>query len=565
MRFKHRGAWQTITWDEYRNSVRAAARGLISLGFEAGDGLVILAPNRPEWVIADLAAIAAGGVPTGLYTTATAEQCAFITDHCEATVAVVENPDRVGQLDRARDRLRAIVLLEGEVDAEDCITWQELLAAGDDAAADELGRREAALDPDGVCTLIYTSGTTGAPKGVMLSHTNLVWTTDSVAREFGVDSSHRGISYLPLSHVAEQVLTLYAALVSGGCVAFAESLEAVADNLREIRPTFFFAVPRVWEKIQARMEAVGATSGPLKRRLARWARRVGLESGYAAQRGDPPVRGYGLANRLVFRKVRQKLGLDRAEFLITAAAPVALDTLEFFLSLDMPILEVYGMTECSGPGTFSRPDRYRTGAAGVAIPGTEVRLTEDGEVCMRGPHVFLGYYKDREATREALDHDGWLHSGDIGTIDDEGFLRVIDRKKELIITSGGKNVAPVPIELQLKKIPGIAQAVVVGDRRKCLAALLFLDPEGLPEMARGIGSPATTAAEAVDCTMVGEYLDREVEKVNANFAGYESIKKCAVLAEQLSVENDTLTPTLKLRRRDIAERYSREIEALFED
>ena len=478
---------------------------------------------------------------------------------------MVENLERAEQLDWARERLRAIVVLDGEGDGDNCMTWQELLEAGVGEAADELAAREAGLDPDGVCTLIYTSGTTGDPKGVMLSHTNLVWTTASLAREFGVDSSHRGISYLPLSHVAEQVLTLYAALVSGGCVAFAESLEAVGDNLREIRPTFFFAVPRVWEKIQARMEAAGAASGSLKRRIARWARRVGLESGYAAQRGDPPGLGHGLANRLVFEKVRQKLGLDRAEFLITAAAPIARETLEFFLSLGMPILEVYGMTECSGPGTFSRPDRYRTGAAGVAIPETEVRLTEDGEVCMRGRHIFLGYYKDPEATREALDHEGWLHSGDIGTIDDDGFLRIVDRKKELIITSGGKNVAPVPIELQLKKIPGLAQAVVIGDRRNYLSALLFLDPEGLPELTRRIGSPAGTLAEAAGCPLVGEYVDDCVAEVNAALAGYESIKRFAVLAEQLSVETDTLTPTLKLRRRDIAHRYEREIEALYKD
>jgi len=560
--WKDGGIWRSLNWSEFSDIVSRTACGLVRHGFEPGDGLVILSNNRPEWVMADLAAIAAGGVPTGLYTTATADQCSFVTNHCEATAAVVENGACLELLGGARDRLKIVVLLDGPAE-EGCLTWQELMDAGDDDAVAEVKGRGENLNPDDVCTLIYTSGTTGSPKGVMLSHHNLLWTARRLATQLDVDSSHRNLSYLPLSHVAEQVVSVFAPIVTGGCVAFAESLEVLGENLREVRPTFFLGVPRVWEKIQARMQAVGARSGPVKRHIARWACRVGLSSGYASQRGDGPSRGYGLADRLVFAKVRRRLGFDRAKFFATAAAPISLDTLEFFLSLGMPLIEVYGMTECSGPGTLSTPTRFRTGSAGFAVPGTELKLAEDGEILMRGPHVFVGYYKDREATREALDADGWLHSGDIGTLDEDGFLKVVDRKKEIIVTSGGKNIAPVPIELQLKSIPAVAQAVVVGERRKFLTALLALDSDQVSIIAGSIGSAAIDAAGAATCARFQAYLEEEVARVNANLSSYEGIKKFAVLAEQLSVEAETLTPTLKLRRRNIVEFYRREIDELY--
>lgn len=561
LQFRDGDAWRTTSWREYHAQVMAAARGLIALGLEAGDGLVILGGNRPQWMIANLAAIAAGGSPTGLYTTATPAQCCFIAEHCGASVAVVEHAGFLGQLAAVRERLRGVVLMSGA--AEGCIGWDELLALGDGRTEGTLAARIAALDPEQPCTLIYTSGTTGSPKGVMLSHANLLWTAGTLAQEFGIDSSYRGLSYLPLSHVAEQVVSLYAGLVTGGCIAFASSLETVLDDLRHVRPTLFFAVPRVWEKIQARMEAAGASSGPLRRRLVRWARAVGRRAGQARQHGEPLPRSFWLADRLVFQRVRHRLGFDRVEYFITSAAPISVETLEFFLSLGINLLEVYGMTECSGPSTLSRPGRFRVGSAGVAIPGTEIRLTDEGEICMRGPNVFLGYFKDPDGTRDALDDDGWLHSGDIGTIDDDGFLRIVDRKKEIIITSGGKNVAPVPIELKFKTIPGVSQAVVVGERRRHLAALLTLDPEQVPEIARRIGSAASNAGEASSCAAFSAYLESHVARINDTLASFESIKRFAVLPGQLSVDDGTLTPTLKLRRRTIDERYRDIIDALY--
>jgi long-subunit acyl-CoA synthetase (AMP-forming) len=563
LRFRDGRDWRTLRWRDYHAQVMAAARGLIALGFEPGEGLVILAGNRPEWMIANLAAIAAGGLPTGLYSNATPAQCGYVTEHCGASVAVVEHGGLLGQIASVRGRLRAVVVMTGT--AAGCVGWDELLALGEGRSGEQLAARVAGLEPDEPCTLIYTSGTTGAPKGVMLSHDNLLWTAGSLAEEFGIGTSYRGLSYLPLSHVAEQVVSLYAGLVTGGCIAFAASLETVLDDLRDVRPTFFFAVPRVWEKIQARMAAAGAGSGALRRRLVVWARDVGRRAGVARQRGEPLPWSYWLAERLVFRRVRRALGFDRVEYFVTSAAPISVDTLEFFLSLDITLLEVYGMTECSGPATFSKPDRFRVGSAGVAIPGTEVRVTAEGEVCMRGRHVFLGYFRDADATREAVDVEGWLHSGDIGTIDSDGFLQIVDRKKEIIITSGGKNVAPVPIELRLKGILGVSQAVVVGERRRHLAALLTLDPEAVPEIARRIGSRASSVSEAASCATFRAYLEEQIARINATLASFESIKRFAVLPGELTVDDGTLTPTLKLRRRAIDERYRDIIDALYAD
>ena len=301
----------------------------------------------------------------------------------------------------------------------------------------------------------------------------------------------------------------------------------------------------------------------MRRRIAAWARRQGLAGGYAHQSGRRPPLGYGLARRLVFSKVRRKLGLDRARICACSAAPVTLDTLEFFLSLGIPIFEIYGMSEVTGPGTLCGPDRYRTGRAGFAIPGTELEIAADGEILMRGPHVFLGYYKDPEATAETLDADGWVHSGDIGELDADGFLKVTDRKKELIITSGGKNIAPAPIEARLRSIPAVAQAVVIGDGHNYLTALLTLDAERLPAEAEAAGSSAGDLEAAAVCPEIRDRIERQVEEVNRELAGVETIKRFSILPGELSIEGGELTPTMKIKRRVVQEKYAPQIEALY--
>jgi long-subunit acyl-CoA synthetase (AMP-forming) len=461
--------------------------------------------------------------------------------------------------------LRAIVLMEGASDLEGVYSWEELLALGDGVPTEELQERIDRLAPDDCCSLIYTSGTTGTPKAVMISHHNTIWTAQAVIDHFDFRPTDDFISYLPLSHIAEQMLSLYAPIVVGGCVWFAESIEALPDNLREVRPHIFFGVPRVWEKIQAGIQAAAAGNSPLKRRLGAWARRQGLVGGYAQQRGGSPPLLYGLAKRLVFDKVRAKLGLDRARVCAVAAAPSALETLEFFLSLGIPILEVYGQSECTGPTTISTPDRFRTGSTGWVIPGTEIKIVEDGEIWMRGPHVFLGYYKDPEATDRALDPEGWLHSGDVGHLDEDGFLYVTDRKKELIVTSGGKNIAPQPIEGQLRTIQGVAHAVVIGDRRKFLTALITLEPETITTALNRAGSPERDEEGARRCEIFRAYLDRAIDSVNQSLARYETIKRFAILPEGLTIDGGELTPTMKVKRRIVHSKYGDVIENLYAD
>jgi long-subunit acyl-CoA synthetase (AMP-forming) len=335
--------------------------------------------------------------------------------------------------------------------------------------------------------------------------------------------------------------------------------------MRAARPHHFLGVPRVWEKIQARMEEVAAGSPALRRRIARWARGVGLRGGYAAQRGEPLPRTYGLADRLVFSKVRQRLGLDRARTLVTGAAPISTRTLEFFLSLGMPICDVYGMSECTAITTVATPGHYKIGKSGYVIPGADVRIADDGEICIRGPHVFAGYHDDPAATAAALDADGWLHTGDIGELDADGFLRITDRKKELIITAGGENIAPAYVEGQLKSIGVVSQAVVVGDRRRHLAALLTLDEAKIPRVAEAAGSAARTAVEAAACARFAAHLQREIDLVNSRLARVQTVKRFAVLPRELSIDGGELTPTMKLKRAVIARKYAALIEQLYAD
>jgi long-subunit acyl-CoA synthetase (AMP-forming) len=567
MRVKRDGQWRTTTWREYRDQAYLAARGFIHLGLAPGQGVAIMGYNQPEWFLADVGAIAAGGFPAGIYTTLAPDQCHYIADHADAAVAVLENQQYLEIFRQIRDRLpklKAIVLMTGEAPGDPGVhSWSQLLALGSATSEEELGRRIAAQKPADLCTLIYTSGTTGPPKAVMLTHHNVTWTARRVVEAYNVTGASDLISYLPLSHIAEQVVSVHSPMAEGGCSWFAESLEKLGENLREVRPHFFFAVPRVWEKMQAAITAAGAQNSGLKKRIARWARGVGLAAGRADQEGRPRPLLYPLAHKLVFSKVRARLGLDRAHTCSTSTAPIAVETLEFFSSLGINILEVYGMSECCGPATFSTTDRFCFGKVGTAIAGTEVKTAEDGEVLMRGPHAFPGYFKNEAATREALDEDGWLHSGDVGEIDAQGFLRITDRKKELIITSGGKNISPANLEARLKQIPVVSQAVVVGDRRNYLTALLTLDPLRAPAEAQAAGSPAREPQDLAACPIFVKHLEGQVEEVNRQLARYETIKKIAVLPRELSIDEGELTPTLKLKRRVVNDKYREVIEGLY--
>lgn len=566
LRVRRNGAWKTFTWDEYRQQTRMVARALISLGTKPGVGVGIIGYNCPEWFFADVGAIYAGLVPAGIYTTSSPEQCEYIAGHCEAPVVFVEDKEQLGKVLSIRSKLpslKALVLMHGESSETGVYSWAKFLELGLNTTEQELEKRIAAQQPDALATLIYTSGTTGTPKGVMLSHDNITWTANAAIGLIGCSATDEVVSYLPLSHIAEQVASLHGPMAFGACVTFAESMEKLGDALREVRPHYFLAVPRVWEKIQEKIMAAGAQNPPLKKKIAAWARRQGLVGGYADQQhvGKPPL--YGIANALVFKKVKKTLGLDRARILVTSAAPISRDTLEFFLSLGLPICEVYGMSECTGPATASLPDRYHTGKAGYCLPGAELMIASDGEICMRGRHVFKGYYKDTTATSDTMDREGWLHSGDIGTIDAQGFLQITDRKKDLIITAGGENIAPALVEGYLKGIPVVSQAVVIGDRQRYLSVLLTLNADRIPVDAKACGSQAIDAESASHDEKFLGFLQRQIDAVNSRLARVQAVKKFKVIPKEFTIEGGELTPTMKVKRKVVTEKYKSEINQLY--
>jgi len=568
MKAKRNGRWEATSWREYREQARRVARGLIKLGLQPGDGVSIIGFNRPEWFLADIGAILAGGVPAGIYTTSSADQCRYVAEHADCSVAVAENAEHLAKLKAVRPRLpklKALVLMTGSDSSDSVVNWDELLALGNDHPEAELDARIAAQKPDDVCTLIYTSGTTGNPKAVMITHANIAFVAKGFCTLYSPGPDDAVISYLPLSHIAEQVFSIHGAIASGMCVSFAESMEQLGDNLREVRPTLFVGVPRVWEKIQEKMVAAGAAGPPLRRKIAAWAKKLGLAAGYSDQQGRARPLLYPVASKLVYTTVRERLGFDRCRVAVTSAAPIAKSTLEYFLSLGIPICEIYGMSECTGPATVSLPDRYRTGKAGFCIPGAELRIAADGEICMRGPHVFKGYYKGPEATAEMIDADGWLRSGDIGTLDAEGFLQITDRKKNLLITSGGENIAPQVIEGQLMGIPVVSQAVVLGDRRKYLVALLTLDPAKLAATAAEAGSDANDLATAAACAKYRAWMQRRIDEVNLGLARVQTIKRFEIIPGEFTIEGGELTPTMKVRRNAINAKYRALIERMYAD
>jgi len=551
------GQWQPTTWETFVGEVRTAARALMTLGFPRGGKVAILGFNRPEWVILDHAAMMAGGAAAGIYTTCSAEEVQYIVHHSEALVVLVENASQLAKIEAKRAELPLctwVVLMRGTAASGDgVLTWEDFLARAADTPESALDERIDAIEQADLATLIYTSGTTGPPKGVMLSHENLAWTSRMLMEVGDGNAEDVSLSYLPLSHIAEQMATIHMPATAGSTVYFAESLEKLADNLKECRPTVFFGVPRVWEKFHAILSGKLDEVTGTKRRLIQWARSVCTEVNRVRDRGERVPRGLGvqyrLVHKLVISKLKTALGFDRARTLISGAAPIAPDVLEFFASIDLPIREIYGQSEDSGPTSFNLPGKTKLGSVGVALPGLECKIGDDGEILVRGPNVFLGYFKDPEATAEAL-HDGWLCSGDLGAFDQDGFLTITGRKKEIIITAGGKNITPKNIEAALKQCPVVGECVVIGDRRKYLTVLITLSEAG---------------AQVGDEDALRATIQAQIDQVNQTLARVEQIKKFAILPRPFGIETGELTPTLKIKRKVVAQMYAREIETLYTD
>ena len=559
---KEKGVWKSTNWRTYSDQVAQAGRALITLGFEPGQTACILGFNRPEWVILDVAAMGCGGAPAGIYTTSSPTEVRYIVDHAEAPVVLVEDESQWEKIKAERANmpsLKYVVTMRGvaPIDDDMVLSWEEFLSKGDETPEQVYLDRVAALQPDALATLIYTSGTTGPPKGVMLSHRNLAWTAGKAIDIVETSPDDCSLSYLPLSHIAEQMFTIHTPISVGSRIYFAESIDAVPENLKEVQPTVFFGVPRIWEKFHAGISAKLKEATGIKAKLVQWAMHVGWEANKAP--GLTKGLQYNLANRLIFSKLKPAVGLGNARVCVSGAAPIAKEVLEFFAKLDVVILEVYGQSEDTGPTSFNLPYRYRFGTVGPAIDGVDVQIGDDGEILVKGPNVFLGYFKDQEATDATLS-DGWLHSGDLGKFDEDGFLGITGRKKDIIITAGGKNITPKNLESALKNHPLINEAVVIGDRRKYLSALITIDPDAAPAWAQKHGEDINALPQS---DRLRQEIQRHIDEMNQQFARVEQIKKFTVLRRNLTIEDGELTPTLKVKRAKVNEHFAGEIEEMY--
>jgi long-chain acyl-CoA synthetase len=575
MRHREGGEWRTTTWTEYGRAVRETATGLASLGLEPGEAVCILGRNRPEWHIADLGALCGGARTVPVYQTNSASQVEYIADHSEARVIFVDGEEQLRKVEKVRSELpnllHAVTMDDYPESADGFVVSMPRLRergrAHDDGHAGAYEERWQAAGPEDVATIVYTSGTTGPPKGAMLTHDNIVWTGDSLIRVFQEQmGSGRRLSYLPLSHIAERMTSEMAQCYIGCEVWFAESLDTVAQDLQACRPTVFFAVPRVWEKFYAGIMAKLAEQPAETRQMAEGAIEVSKAVVEMRQEGDEPIpemlHGLEQAEQMLFAPVRTALGLDQCRFFVSGAAPINPAIITFFHAIGIPIAEVYGQTEGSGPTKLNPKERIKIGTVGPAIPGVEIRIADDGEILVRGGNVFPGYFQNAEASAEMLE-GGWMHTGDVGALDDDGYLTITDRKKDLIITASGKNVAPQEIENALKYHPLISQAVVVGDGRPYLIALVTLDAEALPKFAEERGLDASDPVALAEDPAVQEAVAGAVEAVNGQFSRAEGIKRWKILERDFLQEADEITPTLKVRRRAIVQSYREDIEALY--
>ncbi|MGF1666811.1 MAG: AMP-dependent synthetase/ligase [Acidimicrobiia bacterium] len=574
--WKDGSVWKHLTWSQYRTRVSEAAAGLLSLGLGAGDYVAIMAGNRPEHPTSDLAAIHAGGTGVTIYSTLTADQIEYIANNCEAKVAVVEDLSFMKRWEEIKPNLpnlQHVVLMEGAENyatSDWVLSWDDLLEKGRALLAsqpDAIEKATEAITPDTVATLIYTSGTTGVPKGVMITHRNVVWTAECVRRGANLPLNPRMVSYLPLAHIAERMSTHYAGVYLAGEVYYCPDLTEVLDYIQKARPQLFVAVPRVWEKFHARL--MGRFEENEKRDLIFKALHNAVEVLKAEQAGRKPSflgkAKMALFDKLVFSKVREQMGLDSVVTAITAAAPIDPEIIYFFQAIGVPLYELYGMSETTGPATSNRQGLNKIGTVGPALPGIEVKLAEDGEVLMRGGVITAGYYKMPQETAESFDADGWLHSGDLGAIDADGFLSIVGRKKEIIITAAGKNIAPAKLETIVKNNALISQACMIGDARKYLTMVLALDAEEAPVWAAANGIEYTDLATFAANPKVEAEMKRIIDEANEHVSRVEQVKQYHVVSDEWTPDSGEITPSLKLKRRVVLEKYADQIEAMYQE
>ena len=568
IRHKDYGIWHDVTWGQYGEKVRQVAMGLISLGLQKGECVSIISENRPEWVYADFGIMSAGGVTAGVYATNSPEQCGYVVQNSGSRFYFAENEEQFDKTLKFRKDTpcleKVIVMeMEGLKRFKDTLlmSFDDLLRMGKEYDEKHPGLFEQRLrevKPDDLAVLIYTSGTTGPPKGAMLTHSNLLYMSEAMEEANPIRDGDETLSYLPLCHVFEQLFTVMINVRFGTVCNFIESPDTVMDNMKEVSPTVTCGVPRIWEKYASGIMIRMSDATWLKRMIFKASMGIGMKyAGLKLNFKPIPLylkTAYLAAYVAVFRKLKERLGFDRVRVAYSGAAPISPDVLKFFNAIGLPLVEGYGQTEGTGVTSVSRKGRLKIGKVGQPLSGVEVKIAEDGEILVKGPGIFKGYFKNPEATAETL-KDGWLHSGDVGELDADGFLKITDRKKDLIITAGGKNIAPQNIENQLKFSSYINDAVVIGDRKKYLVALIAIDEENVIKYAQNHKIQFGTYGSLTQAPEIKQLIQTEVDRVNKSLAQVEQVKKFAIIPKKLYEEDGEVTPTMKVKRKSINEAY----------
>ena len=569
-RYKAENAWHDITWQANKTICQDISKGLMALGVNKDDKVNILSNTRPEWLQIDMATVSIGAVVVGIYASNLPEDCAYIINHSDAVILFAENQDqleKIMQVQKELPKLKYIVLLEGNppADANEVLRWEDFLTKGKKINDDKFVARTQEVEPGDLASIVYTSGTTGVPKGAMLTHDNLLFTSWSASESLAVQPHFETLLFLPLAHVFARII-VYLCLREGLTINFAESIEKVGENLKETRPHFFASVPRIFEKVYDKITSGAQDAGGLKLKIFNWSLAAGMEVSKRLQKkqsvGGLLAVKNAIANKLVFSKIQAALG-GRVQWTISGAAPLNITIAEFFHACGVTILEGIGMTENTSFTNVNRYDNNKFGTVGQPGPGVEQRIAGDGEVLYRGRNVMKGYYKNPEATAATIDSEGWLYTGDIGEIDSEGFLKITDRKKDLIITAGGKNIAPQRVEKTMRTSRYVSQVLVFGDKKKFLTAVFTLDKDQVTAWAVKHGIDYNSWEELCQSPQVRDLMQSEVQEKNKELASFETIKKIYIAPADFSIEGGELTASLKVKRKVVTEKYRDELEALY--